>query len=184
MIPWTVRSSSECALMFTELERCLNGTACAVRWFVMCGTKKILIVEDNPDLRELLTIIIRRLGYEVAIAVTGDEAVARASGMKPDLILMDVGLPKLNGVEATIEIKANPATKDIPVVILSALPMSSHGRHAIEAGAVEILQKPVRVADLEQVLRKYTCSESRAATESSTNSVRAKRSQETNNTLH
>jgi two-component system, cell cycle response regulator DivK len=150
----------------------------------MCGTKTILIVEDNADLRELLTIIIRRLGYEVAIAITGDEAVARASGMKPDLILMDIGLPKLDGVEATIQIKADPASKDIPVVILSALPMSSHGKHAIEAGAAAILRKPVRVADLEQVLIKYTCAESKATTESAGDCVSAKQSRETNHILH
>jgi CheY-like chemotaxis protein len=117
--------------------------------------KKILIVDDNPDLRDLLSVFIRGLGHEVAIAITGEEAVERASAMKPDLILMDIGLPKFNGVEATIQIKASPTTKDIPVVILSAFPMSRHGRHAIEAGAVEILQKPFRVSDLEQVLMKY-----------------------------
>lgn len=148
-----------------------------------CGTKKILIVEDNADLCELLTVMIGRLGYEVAIATRGDEAVARASGIKPDLILMDIGLPKLSGVEATIQIKADPASKDIPVVILSALPISSHGRHAIEAGAVEILQKPVRVPDLERVLIKYTCTEPKATTKSPKDCVSTKRSQETNNTL-
>jgi CheY-like chemotaxis protein len=144
---------------------------------MVCGTKKILIVEDNADLSDLLTIIIRRLGYEVDIAITGEEAVERAFAMKPDLILMDISLPSLNGVEATIQIKADPAIKGIPVVILSALPMSPHGRHAIEAGAVEILQKPVRLTDLEQVLIKYSCTVHTAATESSSGSVSAKRFQ-------
>ncbi len=146
--------------------------------------KKILIVEDNADLRDLLTVIIRRLGHEAAIAITGEEAVEHTSAMKPDLILMDIGLPHLNGVEATIQIKADPTTKDIPVVILSALPMSSHGRHAIEAGAVEILQKPVSVPDLEQVLLRYTCTEHKAATEPIRNSVSAKRFQQTGNIFH
>ncbi len=127
----------------------------------MCGAKTILIVEDNADLRELLTIVVRRLGHEVVVATTGEEAVERASDIKPDLIFMDIRLPNLNGVEATIRIKANPATEDIPVVILSALPMSSHGRNAMEAGAVEFMQKPVRVADLEKVLIKYTCARSK-----------------------
>jgi len=126
--------------------------------------KRILIVEDNPDLRDLLAVVIRRLGHEVAIAITGEEAVEHAPAIKPDLILMDIRLPKLNGVEATIRIKANPATKDIPVVILSAFPMSSHGTNATEAGAVEILQKPVRVTELEQTLTKYLCTEDKAAT--------------------
>lgn len=137
---------------------------------MVCGTKKILIVEDNADLRDLLTTVIRRLGHEVAIASTGEEAVERASAMKPDLILMDIGLPKLSGVEATIQIKADPATKDIPVVVLSALPLSSHGRRTIEAGAVEVLQKPIRVTDLEQVLIKYSCTEGVSKKSSSSHS--------------
>jgi two-component system, cell cycle response regulator DivK len=149
---------------------------------VECGTKKILIVEDNADLRDLLTIVIRRLGHEVAVAITGEEAVERASAIKPDLILMDIRLPNLNGVEATKQIKADPSTKDIPVVILSAFSMSSHGRHAIEAGAVEVLQKPVSATDIEQVLIKYSCTV--AATESSSDSVSAKRFQKTSNILH
>ncbi len=120
------------------------------------GMKKILIVEDNANLCELLTIIITRSGYEVAAAKTGEEAVEMASAIRPDLILMDIGLPQLSGVEATKQIKANPSTKDIPVAVLSALPMSSHGKPAIEAGAVAVLQKPVSVADIEQILSKYT----------------------------
>ena len=142
--------------------------------------KKILIVEDTADLRDLLTIVISRLGHEVAIASTGKEAVEHASAIKPDLILMDIGLPNLNGVEATKQIKAEPATKHIPVVILSALPMSPHGRHAIEAGAVEILQKPVSIIDLEQTLIKHTCREHKAAMQSSKNSVSAKHQQTSN----
>jgi len=150
----------------------------------MCGTKKILIVEDNADLCDLLTITLKRLGHEIAIAITGEEAVERASAMKPDLILMDIRLPKLNGVEATKQIKADPSTKDIPVVILSAFSMSSHGRHAIEAGAVEVLQKPVSVTEIERVLNKFSCTGHEAQTESSSASVSAKRSQETSNILH
>jgi two-component system, cell cycle response regulator DivK len=149
-----------------------------------CGTKKILIVEDNADLCDLLTITIRRLGHEAAIAITGEEAVERAFAMKPDLILMDIRLPKLNGFEATKQIKADPSTKDIPVVILSAFSKSSHGRRAIEAGAVEVLQKPVSVSDIEQVLNKYSCTGHEAQTESSSASVSARRSQETSNILH
>lgn len=136
--------------------------------------KRILIVEDNPDLRDLLTIVIRRLGHEVAIAITGEEAVEHAPAIKPDLILMDIVLPKLNGVEATKRIKAHPATKNVPVVILSALSISQHGSNAIEAGAVEVLQKPVLVTDLEQVVTKYLYMEDKAATKPSEDSVTGK----------
>ncbi len=140
--------------------------------------KRILIVEDNADLRDLLTIVIRRLGYEAAIATTGEEAVEHTPAIKPDLILMDIGLPNLNGVEATLQIKANPATKDIPVVILSALPMSTHGSHALEAGAAEILQKPVRVSDLEHALMKYSGMENGRTQSSRDSSVAHTRSQD------
>lgn len=149
----------------------------------MYGTKKILIVEDNADLRELLTIIIRRLGYEVAVAITGEDAVAQAA-MKPNLILMDVGLPKFNGVEATIQIKAEPTTKHIPVVILSGLPMCSHGKDGIKAGAEEVMQKPVSVTDIEQILSKYTSPGSKPPMKSTRNSVSVNRFHQATNSLH
>lgn len=151
---------------------------------MICGRKKILIVEDNADLCDLLTITIRRLGHEVAIAITGEEAVERASATKPDLILMDIRLPTLNGIEATKQIKADQSTKDIPVVILSAFSMSTYGRHAVEAGAVEVLQKPVSVTDIERVLDKYCCTGHEAQTQPSSPSVSAKRRQETSNIVH
>lgn len=151
---------------------------------MVCTVKKILIVEDNADLRDLLTIVIRRLGYEVAVAITGEEAVARAAVMKPSLILMDVGLPKFNGFEATIRIKADPTTKQIPVVILSALPMCSHGNNGLKAGAVEVMQKPVSVTDIEQILSKYTAPGSKPPMKSSRNSVSANRFLHTSNVLH
>lgn len=114
--------------------------------------KKILLVQDNADLRELLALIIGLLRYEVVVASTGEEAVERASAMPPDLILMDIGLPKLNGAEAIVKIKGNPATKHIPIVILSALRMCPDIKRALEAGAVEILQKPVNVPKIQEVL--------------------------------
>lgn len=117
--------------------------------------KTILLVEDNADLRELLTIAITRLGYEVVVATTGEEAIERASAMLPDLILMDIALPKLNGAEATVRIKGNPATKHIPIVILSALQMCPDIKRALEAGAVEFVQKPVSVPEIQLVLSKH-----------------------------
>ncbi len=146
--------------------------------------KRILIVEDNPDLRDLLTIVIRRLGHEVATAITGEEAVEHAAAIKPDLILMDIVLPKLNGVEATKRIKADPVTKNVPVVILTALSIPLHGSNAIESGAVEILQKPVHVAALEQVVTKYLYMEDKAATKPSEDSVSGKQLQQTSTIRH
>ena len=122
---------------------------------VTCGLKKILIVEDNADLCELLTIVIRSLGHEVAIAITGQEAVERASTMRPDLILMDIGLPILNGVEATVKIKGDPATKYIPIVIVSALAMCPDIERALDAGAAQIVQKPFTITEIRAILTQY-----------------------------
>jgi DNA-binding response OmpR family regulator len=116
--------------------------------------KTVLIVEDNEDLRQLLAIIIQSSGYEPVIAITGQEAVEKALAVRPDLILMDIGLPKLDGVEATRQIKADHSTKDIPVVILTALP-TTRGVEGIKAGAAKILQKPASVTAIKDILTEY-----------------------------
>jgi two-component system cell cycle response regulator DivK len=98
---------------------------------------------------------IRHLGYEVVVATTGEEAVERASAMLPDLILMDIGLPKLTGAEAVVRIKGDPTTKHIPIVILSALRMCPDIKRALKAGAAEIVQKPVSVLKIREILSKH-----------------------------
>jgi CheY-like chemotaxis protein len=126
--------------------------------------KKILIVEDNADCRELLRLIItRQLDCEVVEAATGFAAVDQASATHPDLILMDLGLPGISGAEATERIKANPAIKDIPIVINTAFSATELTRRALAAGAAEILHKPIELMVLRDTLRKYLSKESRAA---------------------
>ncbi len=117
--------------------------------------KKILLCEDNADLQELLAIAVGYLGYDVVVAVNGEEAVELACERQPDLILMDVGLPKLDGVEATARIKQNYKTTHIPIVMLTALRMCPDIIRALESGAAEILQKPVTLPRIQEVLRKY-----------------------------
>lgn len=130
----------------------------------MVEKKKILIVEDNADCRELLRLIItRQLGCEVVEAATGFAAVDQASATHPDLILMDLGLPGISGAEATERIKANPAIKDIPIVINTAFSATELTRRALAAGAAEILHKPIELIVLRNTLRKYLSKESRAA---------------------
>ena len=130
----------------------------------MAEKKKILIVEDNADCRELLRLIItRQLGCEVVEAATGLAAVDQASATHPDLILMDLGLPGISGAEATERIKANPAIKDIPIVINTAFSATELTRRALAAGAAEILHKPIELMVLRDTLRKYLSKESRAA---------------------
>jgi two-component system cell cycle response regulator DivK len=126
--------------------------------------KRILIVEDNADCRELLRLIItRQLGCEVVEAATGLAAVEQASATHPDLILMDLGLPGINGAEATERIKANPAIKDIPIVINTAFNATDLTKRALAAGAAEILHKPIELIVLRDTLRKYLSKESNAS---------------------
>jgi two-component system KDP operon response regulator KdpE len=117
--------------------------------------KKILVVEDNDSCRELLALLIKRLGYEVIEAATGLEALERASTLCPDLIMMDLGLPEMAGDKATACLKANPATREIPVIINTAYARGPQTKRALQSGAVEVLHKPFAVTALRDVLCRY-----------------------------
>jgi len=103
---------------------------------------KILIAEDEADIRELITYTLRFAGYEVVAATNGDEAVQFARQEMPDLILLDARMPKKTGYEACEIIKADPQTKDIPVLFLSAKGQESEIQSGLKAGASEYLLKP------------------------------------------
>ena len=117
--------------------------------------KKILIVEDNEDCRELQAVVIRRLGYEVIETDNGAAAVAEALAKKPDLIIMDLSLPQMNGEEAIVQLKTLPTTREIPIIICTAYDAGPRVNRAIVAGAAEILHKPFKFSDLENLLRKH-----------------------------
>ncbi|HEY7323163.1 MAG TPA: response regulator [Candidatus Binatia bacterium] len=119
------------------------------------AAKKILLVDDNDDVRGLLALFIKNLGYKVFEAATGSEAINRASTLHPDLIMMDLALPGMSGDEATICLKANPATRDIPVLISTAYAAGVDTERALHAGAAEILVKPLDLARLREVLSRY-----------------------------
>jgi len=103
----------------------------------------ILLVEDHEDNRDMLTRRLERKGYRVIAAVDGAEGVAMAGQHRPDLILMDLSLPIMDGWEATRRIKADPNTKDIPVVALTAHAMAGDREKALGAGCDEYETKPV-----------------------------------------
>jgi two-component system alkaline phosphatase synthesis response regulator PhoP len=103
---------------------------------------KILIAEDERDIRDLVAFTLRFAGHEVFAASNGEEAVELAPKVNPDLILMDVRMPRMTGYEACKALKANPELKDIPVVFLSAKGQESERQQGIEAGAEEYLLKP------------------------------------------
>ena len=103
---------------------------------------KILIAEDEPDIRELVAFTLRFAGHEVVAGANGEEAVQLAAQEMPDLILMDVRMPRMTGYDACRVMKANLRLKDIPVVFLSAKGQDSEIQTGLEAGAEEYLLKP------------------------------------------
>ena len=117
--------------------------------------KKILIVDDNLDCRMLQTIVITRMGFEVIEADNGASAINQALAAHPDLILMDLGMPIMNGEDAIVQLKNHPFTKDIPVIVCTAFGRGPRVDRARDAGAVEILHKPFEFSELQKLLQKH-----------------------------
>jgi CheY-like chemotaxis protein len=105
---------------------------------------KILIVEDNEASRDALTRRLERRNYSVIVAVDGLEAVAVARAAQPDLILMDLGLPGIDGWDATAHLKTDPETRHIPIIVLSAHAMPNDRHQALAAGGDDFDSKPVQ----------------------------------------
>ena len=104
---------------------------------------KILLVEDNEMNRDMLSRRLERRGYEVAVAINGRRGLEAEQNELPDLILMDMGLPELDGWEVTSRLKANEATWGIPVIALTAYALSGDRERALEAGCDDYETKPV-----------------------------------------
>jgi CheY-like chemotaxis protein len=104
---------------------------------------KILLVEDNEMNRDMLSRRLIRKGFEVVMALDGQQAVEAAAAQSPDLILMDMSLPVIDGWEATRRIKADPATAGIPVIAITANAMSGDADKAKAAGCDDFMTKPV-----------------------------------------
>lgn len=112
---------------------------------------KILIVEDNEMNRDMLSRRLARKGFDIVIAVDGEEGIKVASAESPDLILMDMSLPVMDGWEATRRLKGKDETRDTPIIAVTAHAMSGDRDKAMEAGCDDYLSKPV---DLPQLLAK------------------------------
>jgi len=115
---------------------------------------KILLVEDQEMNRDMLSRRLRKRGYEVVIAVDGAESVEKASSESPDLILMDMSLPVMDGWEATRILKADEQTRAIPVVALTAHAMSTDRDKALEAGCDAFETKPIDLPRLLETMEK------------------------------
>lgn len=109
---------------------------------------KVLLVEDNEMNRDMLSRRLSRNGYEVVMAVDGQQAVDMATSEKPAIILMDMSLPVVDGWEATRRVKADPATKAIPVIALTAHAMAEDEKKARDAGCDDFDTKPVDIQRL------------------------------------
>ena len=104
---------------------------------------RILLVEDNEGIRHAFSILLEEHGYRVSAAGTGNEALESARRERPDLVLMDIGLPDINGLEVTSRLKADPATRDAVVVALTGHALEADAERCIRAGCAGVLAKPV-----------------------------------------
>lgn len=109
---------------------------------------RILIVEDNMDNYELVRFVLERAGYDVFLAVNGRDGVDAARLQKPDLILMDLGLPEMDGWQAAEKLKSDESTSSIPLVALTAYTLPSVRQRAIQAGFDGYVTKPIHVQGL------------------------------------
>jgi len=112
------------------------------------ATPRILLVEDNEMNRDMLSRRLIRRGYEVLLAVDGEQGVAMAQSERPALVLMDVSLPVVDGWEATRRLKADPRTRSIPIIALTAHAMTGDRDKALAAGCDDFETKPVELSRL------------------------------------
>ncbi len=115
-------------------------------------TKKILIVEDNPQNMKIALMVLRPHGYTLLEATDGDEALEMAVSNKPDLILMDMQLPKVSGLEVTKRLRQMPGFSHIPIIAVTAYAMKGDDERIIKAGCDAYLPKPINTRELPRVV--------------------------------
>ena len=118
------------------------------------GAKTILYVEDNEMNRKIVRALLKGTAYALIEAFDGETGVAKAIEIRPDLILMDIQLPKISGMEATRRIRADAATANIPIIAITSFALSGDAQKAKEAGATAYLAKPYSPFDLLNLIRK------------------------------
>jgi CheY-like chemotaxis protein len=128
---------------------------------------RILLVEDNEMNRDMLSRRLARRGHQVSMAAGGLEGIAMARAQRPEIILMDMSLPELDGWEATRRLKADPATRGIPVIALTAHAMTSDRERAMEAGCDAFQTKPIEFAELLERIEKFVQARQSATAENS-----------------
>ena len=117
--------------------------------------KRILVVEDHEENRRIMRDLLTSAGYEMIEAITGEEGVTLVERERPDLVLMDIQLPGLDGYEATRRIKANPALRQIPIIAVTSYALSGDDVKAFEAGCDAYISKPFSPRALLAKIREY-----------------------------
>jgi CheY-like chemotaxis protein len=116
---------------------------------------KILYVDDHPDSREIMILNLKLSHFEVEFATDGLEGVNKAKEWRPDLILMDLRMPRMDGFEAIAAIRSDPTTAHIPIIVTSAWANAKHKQHSLDVGANEHFSKPVNMQHLLLVMNRY-----------------------------
>jgi two-component system cell cycle response regulator DivK len=116
--------------------------------------KTVLYVEDNEFNRKIVRHLLGRTTYQLLEAVDGESGVARALAARPDLVIMDIQLPKLSGLDATARLRADPATAGIPIIVITSFAMAGDEQRARQAGATAYLAKPYSPRELLEVIRR------------------------------
>ena len=118
-------------------------------------SKTVLIVEDEPKNLKLVRDLLQRFGYAAIEATDGEQGISLARERQPDLILMDVMMPKMDGLEATRILKADAVTKDIPIIALTSYAMKGDKEKALEAGCNRYIAKPVDIKELLRLIENF-----------------------------
>lgn len=116
---------------------------------------KILVVEDNQDNREMVVKVLKFNGYEVVEAVDGEEAITKARAENPDLILLDIYLPKMDGYEAAKRLKGDSDLRHIPIIALTAHAMKGNREEALAVGCDGYIPKPINVRELPKQIERF-----------------------------
>ena len=112
--------------------------------------KRILLVDDNQDLLQVISRRLQSWGYEALTAESGEEGLRLAQEQQPDLVLLDVMMPKMKGRDVCARLKANPKTQQIPVIFLTALGLADHVKAGMDVGAEDYIVKPFQPSELKE----------------------------------
>lgn len=126
----------------------------------------LLLAEDDPDIQLVARTALRRAGFEVSIAGNGADALARVAERRPDVVLLDWMMPQVDGLEACSRLKSDPATRDIPVIFLTARSQEAEIKRGLQLGAIGYITKPFDALDLGRQVRELLAGATPPAAES------------------